>query len=255
MIDRQQLKAILPTVIAWAEDASASALQTGLPLESPMIELARSVGVAHPDRIRTLVTTQVPYPDDPLLMEAGLALGLTGPSASGMTLGYAVFLQRGASSVRLLSHEFRHVHQYEQAGSLKAFLTGYLGQIVSSGYQNAPMEADARAHERLELPESFHPNDPSEPNPISREHAARIADAAIRQTRYDFAEPPVRRVVHVTELGEIQPPRPYALAKRLEETWICYVDRELLDLRSSLVVLVCRTTGLVEYLGSANDEG
>lgn len=255
MIDQQQLQALLPTVIEWAEEASASALQTGMPLEAPMLELARSVGVAHPERIRTVVVTQVPYPDDPLLMEAGLALGLTGRSAAGMTLGYAVILQRGASSVRLLSHEFRHVHQYEQAGSLEAFLTGYLGQIVSSGYQDAAMEADARAHEREDLPESFHSNDPCEPDRISREQAARIADAAIRQTRYDFAEPPVRKVVHVTELGEIQPPRPHGLAKRLEETWICYIDRELLGLRSTLVVLVCRTTGLVEYLGSANDEG
>lgn len=206
MIDRQQLKALLPTVIAWAEDASASALQTGLPLESPMLELARSVGVAHPERVRTLVTTQVPYPDDPVLMEAGLALGLTGPSASGMTLGYAVFLQRGATSIRLLSHEFRHVHQYEQAGSLKAFQTGYLGQIASAGYRDAPMELDARAHELHELSEWLQPRPAHAPAPISREDAARIAEAAIRRTQFNLAEPPVREVLHMSELGELGRP-------------------------------------------------
>ncbi len=42
---------------------------------------------------------------------------------------------------RLLRHEFRHVHQYEKAGSISAFLPIYLGQI------DAPLEADARAHE------------------------------------------------------------------------------------------------------------
>jgi hypothetical protein len=67
---------------------------------------------------------------------------------AGLTLGHAVFVRRGHDSWRLLSHEFRHVHQYEQAGSIAAFLPVYLQQIVQFGYANCPLEIDARNHER-----------------------------------------------------------------------------------------------------------
>lgn len=50
-------------------------------------------------------------------------------------------------SVRLASHECRHVVQYEEAGSIAAFLPGYLKQLADVGYENAPYEIDAKAHE------------------------------------------------------------------------------------------------------------
>ncbi len=66
----------------------------------------------------------------------------------GLTLGDAVFICVGHEmNPRLLRHELRHVYQYEQAGSISAFLPLYLGQIVQFGYRNAPLEQDARAHE------------------------------------------------------------------------------------------------------------
>ena len=65
----------------------------------------------------------------------------------GLTLGYSIFIVRGHMSPRLLSHECRHVYQYETAGSISAFLPVYLQQIATVGYQSAPFEQDARAHE------------------------------------------------------------------------------------------------------------
>jgi len=71
------------------------------------------------------------------------------------TFGEMVRLRRlichGHETVRLLSHEFRHVYQYEQAGSVAAFLPGYLLQIVERGYTSTTFEIDARAHERTDL--------------------------------------------------------------------------------------------------------
>jgi hypothetical protein len=48
---------------------------------------------------------------------------------------------------QLLSHECRHVYQYEAAGSIAAFLPVYIEQIVEFGYDDAPFEQDARHHE------------------------------------------------------------------------------------------------------------
>jgi len=62
----------------------------------------------------------------------------------GLTLGYAAFVCNGhRTNPRLLRHEFRHVCQYETAGSISAFLPIYLGQIVQFGYQDAPFEQNA----------------------------------------------------------------------------------------------------------------
>ena len=62
-----------------------------------------------------------------------------------------MFICRGHETKRLLSHELRHVHQYEQAGSIAGFLPEYLQQIVAFGYAAAPLEQEARAHEVSDL--------------------------------------------------------------------------------------------------------
>jgi hypothetical protein len=74
----------------------------------------------------------------------------------GLTLGYAVLVCRDHEArPRVLSHEFRHVHQYEVAGSIAAFLPGYLQQIVAHGYANAPLEIDARFNRTRRYAASF----------------------------------------------------------------------------------------------------
>ena len=139
---------LLPRAVAWAEVQSSAALANGITLKPPELELARSVGVVKPQNIRIGVVDRLPMPTDTALREAAVQTGLLGPGMIGLTLGYAVLICRGhEASPRLLSHEFRHVHQYEAAGSIAAFLPGYLQQIVAFGYFNAPFEAYARAHE------------------------------------------------------------------------------------------------------------
>lgn len=145
----RKLPLLLPRAILWAQDASAVALAGGLPLSPEYQDLAHSVGVTHPERIRVLLVDALPLPSDPQLREAALATGLMGPHMAGITLGYAVLIVRGLDTRRLLSHEFRHVAQYEQAGSIADFLPVYLQQVAQFGYNDAPFEVDARAHEIL----------------------------------------------------------------------------------------------------------
>jgi hypothetical protein len=140
------LPMLLPRAVAWAE--ASVVLTSGNALQPPELELARSVGVVKPEKIRIGVVDRLPLPTDAALRDAAVQTGLLGPSMIGLTLGYAVLICRGhEASTRLLTHEFRHVYQYEAAGSIAAFLPGYLQQIVTVGYFNAPLEADARAHE------------------------------------------------------------------------------------------------------------
>jgi hypothetical protein len=142
------LPMLLPRAVSWAEAQSSIVLMNGDMLKPCELDLARGVGVVKPEKIRIGVVDHLPLPTDTGLRSAAVQTGLLGPGMIGLTLGYAVLIRRGhEASSRLLSHEFRHVYQYEAAGSIAAFLPGYLQQIVTFGYVNAPLEADARAHE------------------------------------------------------------------------------------------------------------
>jgi len=62
-----------------------------------------------------------------------------------MTLGHGVYVTDAcADDPALLIHEFVHVGQYERLGSVKSFLRQYLWECLSTGYESAPLEREAR---------------------------------------------------------------------------------------------------------------
>jgi hypothetical protein len=146
---RTALPTLLPLAIAWAEARASDVAASGASLTEETINIARAVGVQRPNLVRIGVVQALPLPDHPALREAALQTGLLGPGMVGLTLGYSVLVCSGHMTPRLLSYEFRHVYQYESAGSISAFLPVYLQQIVEYGYDGAPFEADARSYERI----------------------------------------------------------------------------------------------------------
>lgn len=144
---QRALPQLLPAAVAWAERRAKIATEVGDALTDPELAVARAVGVSKPELVRVEMVESLPLPEDASLRAAALQAGLLGPGMSGLTLGYAMFICHGHKTRRLLAHELRHVHQYEQHGSISGFLPLYLTQIVEVGYRNAPFEADARAHE------------------------------------------------------------------------------------------------------------
>jgi hypothetical protein len=144
---RAALPHLLPLAIEWAEKRSSEIRANGAALTDEYSAVARAVGVARTELVRVMFTPALPLPEHPLLRQAAIQTGLLGPSMVGLTLGYGVLVVNGHASRRLLSHELRHVHQYEAAGSIAAYLPVYLKQIVDFGYANAPLERDARGHE------------------------------------------------------------------------------------------------------------
>ena len=141
------LPRLMPKAIAWAEARSAEITASGVPLTNLEMRLAHLVGVQEPERVRILQVRAIPQPQDPELRQAVVATGLLGPNTIGLTLGYGIYIVAGHSSNRLVSHECRHVYQYEIAGSIRNYLPAYLAEIASDGYEAAPLEMDARAHE------------------------------------------------------------------------------------------------------------
>ncbi|MGC1459456.1 MAG: hypothetical protein WA825_14365 [Steroidobacteraceae bacterium] len=146
-MDSETIPRLLPKAIAWAEARSGEIARSGVPLTRLELRLAHLVGVQEPERVRILEVSEVPRPQDPELRQAAEAMGLLGPHTIGLTLGHGIYIVAGYSSNRLVSHECRHVYQYEVAGSIGKYLPVYLNQIASVGYEAAPLEVDARAHE------------------------------------------------------------------------------------------------------------
>lgn len=141
------LPILLPKAIDWATARSDEILSYGKPLSETGIKLAEAVGVSQPERIRISAVPELPLPEDAELRSVALETGLLGPSMIGLTLGYGIYVCVGHIDNRLISHECRHVHQYEAAGSIENFLPIYLQQIAIHGYHDAPLEIDAREHE------------------------------------------------------------------------------------------------------------
>ena len=111
------------------------------------INIASRVGVHFPESIKLIEVSEIPFPTDPLLVGLCKQYDFIGDKSIGLTLGYAVYIRKNYLSTRLLSHEFRHVYQYEQAGSVHGFLQEYVNQLMELGYNDAPYELDARKHE------------------------------------------------------------------------------------------------------------
>ena len=142
------LAAIAPRAIAWAQAQSEITARSGAPLTPAQVALARSVGVRHPELVRVAVVDRFPLPQEAEVKAAAMRIGLAKPSIVGLTLGHSVLVRRGfENDPRLLSHEFRHVYQYEAHGGIAGFLEQHLRDLARFGYDDSPFEVDARAHE------------------------------------------------------------------------------------------------------------
>jgi len=149
------LPSLLPLVAGWAEKESHNILTLGKPLAFWQLAEAKQVGVRDPEKVRVLRVDTMPEPANSQLLAATLSAGLLGPETLGLTLGAGILILRSRIGERqILRHELRHVAQYEAAGSIRAFLAEYLDQIASFGYWEAPLEMDARCHERGQPPAS-----------------------------------------------------------------------------------------------------
>ena len=141
------LSMMLPLALRWAEKLKERVVLEGEPLNATGISMARSVGVKRPELIRLLEVDHIPMPAGPMLREMTSEIGVLSHRTIGIAVGHSILLKKGRMYERLLLHEFRHVYQFEEAGSLESYLEKYLQQVVAFGYRNAPLEVDARKHE------------------------------------------------------------------------------------------------------------
>ncbi len=143
----KELQQWLPLVTAWARKHYDLIQDGGVELTDDAVDLARSVGVVEPNRIRVMLVDAIPFHDDQAIFSLAKSIGMLSGQVMGITFGHSIYIVKGCESARLFSHEFRHVHQYETLGSIQDFMAVYLDQVLEFGYHQAPLELDARQFE------------------------------------------------------------------------------------------------------------
>jgi hypothetical protein len=145
-----ELPRLLPLACEWAERQADWIEQSGRALTPAESALASTAGVGRPELVRIALVDKIPAPTQAALKAACEQLHFLGNGTAGLTLGYGVYLRKSAAASRgLLAHELRHVAQYEAHGSIRAYLSAYIQDLLQFGYEDAPMERDAREAEAL----------------------------------------------------------------------------------------------------------
>lgn len=120
-------------------------LREGRPLAPEEQALARELGVRHPERVRVVVTGNLPWPSEPALKREAVRLGLDTLPEAGRAMGYAILLKpHAAGEPQALAHELVHVAQMERLGR-EAFLRRYFAELYQVGYTCSALEREARA--------------------------------------------------------------------------------------------------------------
>jgi len=138
---------LLPLALAWMLNVEQATLSQGRELTPVELKDAQSVGVQQPEKIRILTVDKIEQPEDPQLLQAMTEIGMATEGVAGRAIGYSVEIAEGAESRPLLRHEFRHIYQFEQAGSLANFVEVYVKSLLADGYENSEFERDARSFE------------------------------------------------------------------------------------------------------------
>jgi hypothetical protein len=145
--ETSEVMQILSFATNWVEQEQKIICRQGRALTYKEQQLARLVGVAIPERVHLYEVPLIQRPPQPELAALCEQYDFLTADTIGLTLGYGIYIKKGHLTKRLLSHELRHVYQYEQAGSTLAFLTRYISEVMQFGYLNSPYEIDARSHE------------------------------------------------------------------------------------------------------------
>lgn len=147
IIQELNLEDTIKLACMWVNQQQEYIDNFGAKLTPHQIALAIQVGVRQPERIRILTVEKIPSPNDETLSKLAEKLNFLGPGTLGITLGYCIYVRDGYVDDRLLSHEFRHVYQFEESGSIQVFIGEYLQQLIQYGYELSPFEIDSREHE------------------------------------------------------------------------------------------------------------
>ncbi|MEM1136608.1 MAG: hypothetical protein AAGI07_12285, partial [Bacteroidota bacterium] len=149
MITPKKFNQLFPLACQWAIKQETLILETGISLDKNQQMDASQIGIQAIKKIRLLRVEQIPKPPIPELKEVAEYIGLLSPNTVGITFRYGIYIRSDFwNQRRLVVHELTHTLQYERLGGIQAFHKQYLNECITLGYQNSPLELEARNMEQ-----------------------------------------------------------------------------------------------------------
>lgn len=146
---------LLPLAVEWAAEQEQRILKQGVVLLPPEIADAKAVGVQQPERVRLLSVRVVPRPGNPSLRAACDVIQFLTSETRGLTLGHGILIRDDCWRDRaLIAHELVHIAQYERFGGIQPFLQQYLIECLTAGYNDSPLENEARRVAAMVCPDT-----------------------------------------------------------------------------------------------------
>ncbi len=137
----------LEKYVEWAKGIDREGLERGARLDATQLQLAKDVGIKHPERVRLVWVDAVPFPmEDKFMRTIGESIGFVGPGIvnNAQAFGYAIWVRKGFNLDRPnLAHEFVHVRQIEQSGDFGGFVSRYMQQLQEFRHEEMPIEQEA----------------------------------------------------------------------------------------------------------------
>ncbi|TYC89683.1 hypothetical protein [Novosphingobium sp. BW1] len=132
---------------AWAKGIETKGQARGTPLTAEQTDLARQIGIAHPEKVRLVHVEAVPFPtQDEAMRKMGESLGFIGPGITNnaQAFGYTIWVRDGFTLDRpSLAHELVHVAQIERSANFDAYVQRYMQELQTYGHAKMPLEVEA----------------------------------------------------------------------------------------------------------------
>jgi len=139
-----KLDILTPLALKWVAKIEQQYLATGRELSDSELQMATSVGVTHPEKVRIIVLKDFPYPENKVLLSHAKNYGLGIPSEGGRTMGNIIMLKAQHKDERwLLARELAHVAQQEKMGR-DAYVRRFITEHEIVGRHRAPLELEAK---------------------------------------------------------------------------------------------------------------
>ena len=143
ILDTTTLSATVRLAIKWAQKMETDALTNGAELTPDQRVIAEQMGVESPERVRVVVG-KIPASSNVTLLLSMQKIGLISDTVNGLTFGHGIFIKDECKDdLAVLSHELRHVKQYEDFGAIPSFMKTYIEQVNEYGYRQSGLEQDA----------------------------------------------------------------------------------------------------------------
>lgn len=136
---------VVPGISFWSWWQEKRILRHGRHLTAEELSFAVRLGITDPFRVRLLAVSRIPLPIPSRLVVWLRRHFSSLVNPAGMTLGHGIFMDAAyAECTEIIHHELVHVRQHETHHGHLIFMWRYLYECIAIGYEDAPLEREAR---------------------------------------------------------------------------------------------------------------